>query len=121
MASSKQIVDGFKQAVTDTSLSGCWLSDEVVVSLLRYRYHFSGLRFVDCNQLNASLSRDTIFKHSYNDIHTDGLIRYQQVRKQILDLNGRKRTATFYYVLKVGQNKVEVPTQTELQRIYDNN
>ena len=98
MASARQVVEGFKLVANDPTFRSRWYSDDGIVSLLRHRYHYSGVLEVNYNKLNSSLARDSVFKHSYNDIHTDGKIRYQQVRKQIVDLSGKKRSATFYYI-----------------------
>lgn len=121
MASSRQIVDGFKVLVNDPTFQSRWYSDEGIVTLLKHRYHFSGPLALDYYKLNQSLARDPILKHSYNDIHTDGRIRYQQVRKQILDSTGKKRSAYFYYMLGNGESKAKVPTLNELQGIFTNN
>ena len=96
MASARQIVDGFRLVGTDPTFRSRWYSDDGIVTVLQHRYHFNGALQVDYSKLNTSLARDSVFKHSYNDIHTDGTIRYQQIRKQIVDYSGKKRSATFY-------------------------
>ena len=122
MVESYLVVSAFSEVGRTQCYQSKWWSDDGLVSILQHRYHFSGPLEVNYNKLNTSLARDSVFKHTRNEIHEseDGSVRYLTIKKRITYDGNKRRYATFYYIFGSNESlKPLIPTVGAFQDIFN--